>query len=309
MFLEKMWSSVEPTQLSVNVLRDITAMTESADAQTFSESGIESGSNEIENEIDSPDMNLENDDQVDQVQKPLWTTDKRYKTHWKGDPDELYKSYREMDKEYPQLKAFQKHAQESEIKIRQEYESKNTELSSKLQNMEQISSFVDLIDSNPEYSQKLAPIIQEIIKESRRKQYGADLPDNVISQLREVDQMKAHLEEIKQREQVTKLTEVLDSNLSEIDQFVADRELEYDKDDFLAYCEKNKIPAEFVSSVFYKIALPQITQSAQKKGSQAVVSNLNKNKGSSLPSSTRTSSQQTQSKSFDERFLAAYNKE
>lgn len=239
-----------------------------------------------------------------------WATDKRYKTMWKGDANELYKSYRNMEKTYNPLKSqldsmsaiYKKHGidQEkledtlTEYKTYRDPESPNNKWLSYLGNWMQ----------NDGAKGKVVEFFKSLEKEEKIKRFGKDLPDEVLDKLDRVEHLEKMIQEKEEHEQyqqkVSEASKQIDEQLTNIESLAKEYGVDYDeetKQRFLKYCASKEIEPKYMSAVFAQEALKAVHQSATIKSQRDTMSNVEKSRKSGIISSTPSSEGATELKS------------
>ena len=203
-----------------------------------------------------------------------WQSDKRYEAMWKGSPDELYKSYRNLELK---LEPYQKQLAEKDQTLQQV--------------QEQMGQFTDLqkvlefIQQNPRYSQATNEFFDGLARQIKRDRYG-DLPDEHIEKLSRIDALEAKFAEKERQAQVDQEYSLLNTSLDELSSFAESKNIDFGpqaKVEFLKYCKENDIPVRFMKSAFYEFAVPQIEKAALEKAQTQITQNSNYNRAQSIP--------------------------
>lgn len=214
-----------------------------------------------------------------------WEQDKRFEQMWKKDPNQLYNSYREMEKMVPQTK------QEAE-KYRQQtlaYEKQVKELQEKHAQLSEVEKMVQFFESNPHYQQALMENLEKISEEQNKLKYG-DLPPEAIKQLQEADQVRKELSDFKQQQETEKQLKVIDTELESIDALAKTHGIEYDQKDLLAYCKQNNVPIQHMGAVFSKFAMEAIVNNTKRTSAVETAKSMNGNRERAIaPTQSRTS--------------------
>lgn len=183
----------------------------------------------------------------------IWDSDSRYEKMWKKDPNELYKSFRNIEKMYSPL---QKKYKDLESKI-SSYDSEISGYKDKIGAYSEVEKIINFLDSNPTYQKEILGTINRLAEEGQRNKYG-DLPPEAISRLERAEQLEAKFAEMENEKHLNHQIEVLNTQLSEIDKIAEQLGVEYDKKDFLMYCDANNIPPHMAKAVFMEKGFEQM---------------------------------------------------
>lgn len=230
-----------------------------------------------------------------------WESDKRYESMWRRDPNNLYRSYKEMEKGYEPLK--------SRVS---EYERQVAELKKYKEEQSQFEPWINYIQqlaSHPRFSGDLQSFVQDINQKMRQEKFG-DLPDDVIKQLELGVQAHEKLQEVEKKEAYEKEVSSYENVLKDISAFCEENDIDWSNEmmnEFIKFAQSQGVQnPHHLESLFYRHAHPAIKKALLEKGQNAVVANLNKNKAAvipSAPSSRKLAS--TSSASLEDRLRAS----
>jgi hypothetical protein len=207
-----------------------------------------------------------------------WQDDKRYKEMWKQDPNNFYKSYKDLEKTL----------NEKGIKI-SEYQKKLDELNSKKTQYEQLTSYIESIEKHPEYSARFSTLIDEYNKEQKRKQYGYDLPETVIEKLDRVTQLEQYVQKQEEAKAIEAQGQIIDQQLNEIDSIAKKYGIDYERNDFINWCLDNQVLPKDMKAYFMTQALDKIEQRIAGKTQESVLKNYKINNQANLNSGDKNS--------------------
>ena len=190
-----------------------------------------------------------------------WDKDKRYLPSWKKDPNNLYKSYREIEKVYGPLKkdhetllgTFKKYGMETstlEDRIK-EYQS----LKDPSSDVNQMIGYFKGWLSGPE-RQKVIDYFTGLEAEKKRMKYG-DVPPEIVDKLEALENWKAEKENKEKDEQFQKnydtSVKTIDTQAKRCEDFAKANGIDWteaDRKELLGYCQKNEIDPKYIYSQF-----------------------------------------------------------
>jgi hypothetical protein len=282
---------------------------------------IQSTDTQVEAEPQAIDQNTEPSDPImDAYRKGLnpepqkvteeWTKDKRFGTIYKT-PDDVYKAHREMEKMFNPL---QDKVKEYEQKINEysQLQGKLTEYESKINQYQPLEQYINYLDQNPQYGGKVKAVLEEINKEIRRNQYGADLPDEIVRELEESRRFREEAAREKEKAEfertVSQGSEVAKTQLTEIDQIASKFNIDFDKSEFIEWAIKKDFSPNELKARFIEHALPEIEKFAQVSGEKRVINNINSNRKAAISGSGTRVTPTNNTKSLDDALFEAYRK-
>jgi hypothetical protein len=124
-----------------------------------------------------------------------WTKDDRYTRMWKKDPNQLYKSYKSADdlieKQYKPLrsqadsftKLFKDYGYEPDVEQLKGAFDKLKSWEDPENPVVKRGNYVSYFLDHPEYGNELTSVLEGYRKREVRKQYGVELPDEVINEI------------------------------------------------------------------------------------------------------------------------------
>lgn len=202
-----------------------------------------------------------------------WRSDNRYKDFWKEDPNQFYKSYKEMEKLYGPTKQ-----QLNELMANKE----NWEQAQ--QYKEQYSPLIDFLGGayqDQDLQPKVASFIEELQREMDIKKYGP-VSEEVKSKLQKLDVLEQQFNEIKYEKQVESNVNEIRSQVQQAQAQFEEMGLPFDPVDFLTFAQERQKQGNFTIDAmlpFYTHAkLKDIMESVSRSSEQQVVKNLEKNK-------------------------------
>lgn len=259
---------------------------------TEQNSGTDTGLNQSANPEQPDNFNTQTE-QVENINNSIteesspeksWQEDGRYEKLWNKDPNALFKSYKELETKLQ--------ANGSRIS---DYEKKLETLNTEVDNYNNFKKYLDSIQNHPEYSSKFSALVDEYNKELRRQQYGADLPDHIVEKLQEVDNLKQYVENYENEKKLKEQSKIVDSQLEQIDDIAKKHNIEFDKNQFMAWCLENQVKPRDMSAYFIKEAFDHIKGNITHKTQENTLNNIKKNSKASLNIGTKKSGQNTNS--------------
>ena len=243
---------------------------------------------------------LEGMEETPQTQQEIldWTQDKRANSMWKNDPNQLYASYKNMEKEYAPTReqvniynnVFKEYGVESDKigDVLKEYKSYKDPQAP-------INQWLDYLGKqlSSEHKDDVIKFFNELDQKSERAKYGENRTPEEIAQLKAGEQALEELNQMKQAQQeqqaLEQSKELISSKLSEVEEMASKYDIKYDdevKQGLLQYCSDNDIDPKYIPAVFSQFALDAVRQSASVKSERAVVKNQQANKAAGI--TTRT---------------------
>tara|TARA_R110000824_G_scaffold40296_2_gene120995 strand:- start:1743 stop:2519 length:777 start_codon:yes stop_codon:yes gene_type:complete len=206
--------------------------------------------------------------QVEQAEQEVlnWQNDKRYAEHWKEDPNAMYSS----------LKYTEKRQSDFDNQIN-EYKEQVGGLNKYKEDYEALEKLFD----DPNIGTELLNVINR--KGNNQETQATGQPDPMQTQMQEMMQWKSNLED---QANTYRMNQQQANQLSEIDKFADQYNINYNKDDFTAAMHKNNVdPSNWVH--FFK---SQATDIAMKNASNRAAESALQNKASipgTLPNSSK----------------------
>ena len=265
--------------------------------------------------VEQPEVSTEVSEQdPSQAEQEIldWTQDKRAKSMWKNDANQLYGSYRNMEKMYAPLKqqteqlnnVFKEYGVDtSKIgDVLKEYKSYTDPNAPQNQWLSYLGRHL-----NGETKEDVIKFFNDMDRKLDQKKYGENLPDSVIEQLKKAEQLEERLnaqERAQQEEAEYKQTiQTIESKLSEVETLAQKYDVTWDnetKQGFLKYCSENNIPPQYMNMAFSQLALDAVKQSASVQSQRAVVKNIESNKKAGITTKTAGRTQKDSFQSFRE---------
>jgi len=258
--------------------------------------------NEIDTTLQSEDVSLDGQDGTGQESMSTWDQDKRYSDMWKGDPNNLYRSYTHIEKMLPTVQNEVKTYREQV----EEYKRKHEENEGRISELSQFKSVFDSIEQNPLYKEKVLQAIQEAKEEETRIKYP-NLPAEAIKQLQQGEQLAQELRQMKEEKAREQATIAIDTTLSKIDGIAQKYGIEYNQVELLNAANQNGIPPQFLEMYFMHKAADMIADIKSRNAQMAVSKQSDSNKQKSIPASP-TRPKPTTSPSLQEKMMAALNR-
>lgn len=255
------------------------------------------------------EINVDNDESLESQEVPEqggaeeqtadtnfdWTTDKRFKDMWSEDPNNLYKSYRNLEKTYTPLTS----KLEGYDKIFKQYDIKADKLSEVFEELKELKNpessnnqwlqVVNWLNGNPEVKTKFNEFLQNTYKQEQRRRWGDNLPDEVLDKLEKTDVLENELNIFKQAQEQQKLQQemmsIIEDKISVIDKLAEEYNIDWNddtKNSFLAHCQKNEIDPKYMDAEFSRLALQATKEASQKKTEEAMLNNIKKSKTGSI---------------------------
>lgn len=261
--------------LYAGVLAGLTAEEASSDpkANEPSESTGEPATEGIQNEISS------------------WQQDKRFQKMWKGEPDNLYKSYRELEGKISPLST-QVKKYENDL---QTYQRQLEEQSQKFSDYEsRISEYEKIFETVAPYQDQILDLIQNLRNQEIAKKYGFDPEQNpqLINTLKRQEEIERRFEEFQRNQErersVREFTAQVNGQVDQIRQFAAENSILVDDEvmnDFYGFCQKNNVHPSNMYHVFKSMAFDQLMPQIRASSAESVIKNQTQNRKKSTPGS------------------------
>lgn len=254
---------------------------------------------ELENEISADETTqLEEQPEIDQEvetlqdgdNQPYWQQHENYKKgFWKSEKDAI-DGYDFYDKKF---KPFSTILNQRGIKDTDSlndlfskydtYSDPNSEINMAYQGM-------DALQNHPVYGQKFNEFVNQIVEETEIEKYGMKLPNEVKEKLAKIEQFEAREKEREYQQGITSLTEELENSCNKVQDFFKQKGIEITDEELKKHavtCMNNDIGHKYFYHTFLTENIDRLIGNVQQKAQNAVVSNLNKNKQSSVSSSQR----------------------
>lgn len=216
-----------------------------------------------------------------------WTKDKRFEKNWSKDPNKLYSSYRSLEKEYPQLK--QKY-----IDIEKKWNEFETSDDKK------VVEFIKYVYNHPQLKTSVEESFKKWNDSLVQEKYGKELPENVVSQLRKIDELEAREKEREEQMMISELTTQYSTALSEVEKIAKEYSVEYTEKEFKKYLKENEIEPKYVKAAFLESVWPHLSKQTKINAQRDVVSNIRKNQSRAGISGTKTTPAPVKEKSFSD---------
>jgi len=264
----------------------------------------------LENQVDSQITQESQDQPAPEAQaQPTenldWNKDKRKGVLWKSEND-LYKSYREMEKMQSPLKSELNTIKESFKKYGVEDPKKITEILEEYRKLKdpeyEVNKFLGHLDpilSNEVYSNQLKSTIEKLRKEAEREKFGSNLSDTEIQALKEAQSTKSEMEELRIQLAKAEIKEKMQASLKDIDAYAKENDLEFDQGKFLNACAKEGIPANMMLRYFKSEAIDAVRKHAAQQSEERVIKNLEKTKTGSISGGTKVATATAQKQTLD----------
>jgi len=264
-------------------------------------------------ENDNLNGNQETDEAVIDQDAIDWTKDNRYKSMWKEDPNQVYKSYREMEKIYNPLKkrvdsfdnTFKEYGidEKAIADILKEYKGlKSPDAPHNL-----LQGYMNNWLGNDQYKGKVVDFFKQLEKEEKQQKYGANLPEEIINKLEELQGFKTKYEqeqESKQKEEAYQETlKTVQAQLTEVEKMAEKYGIEFNdkkRDELLTYCHDQDIDPKYIGSVFAQFALEAVKASSATQATRKQVEKLEQNKKAGISVKDTGVSKGTKELSFED---------
>lgn len=229
-----------------------------------------------------------------------YTKDKRWGTHWKTVED-IYRSQRELEGKFGQTSN-----EYSQAKKQLE------ELNQYKQEVEPYSDALKLIQvmqGDPKLSPLLERFVSEVNQTVKQERFG-DLPDEVISQLLEVNELKRWKQEFEMKQQQDQMIDRYNQELNRIREYSKENGIEYNEQEFMNYLNGLDVlvPPEHLYDKFRSNIMDKVVDSRIQIALEEFRTNLNSNRNASTPFTSRNTPSSGTSGSLREQVAAAYEK-
>ena len=227
-----------------------------------------------------------------------WTQDKRAKTMWKNDPNQLYGSYKSMEKMYTPLKTqteqlqtmFKQYGIEVDglPDVLEKYKTYSDPNAPQNQMWDYLQTHLAA-----EHQGEIVEFFNNLDRKLDQKKYGENLPPEVIEKLKLAEQTSQRLTAIEQKEQekqqYQQLTQTIEAKLTEVEALAKDYDVTWDettRQGFMKHCSEKNIAPENMDREFAFLAMKAIKTSAAAQGQRAVVKNMETNRKAGITTKT-----------------------
>ena len=243
-----------------------------------------------------------------QAQLDTWDKDKRFETMWKKDPNNMYKSYREIEKMYEPVK---KEADDlkrifAEAKIEpaqiKDILSELDTLKAPDRPQNALFSALEPYLKDPVYAKEIEAFFEEIERKSITAKYPGMNEEQIRKQI-DLETRLNQLEDEKKKVEYEKQVETYGKSMGEawtkIESFAKSRNFVLTDDikkSFKDYCGSKMIDPELYTGVFQQLFNDEIEKTYSAVVEKQILEKLNKNKqtvvpaaGASLPAGQKVS--------------------
>lgn len=216
-----------------------------------------------------------------------WSKDKRF-SNFTGKADqavsEMYKMLKGYDKSYTPLQMAMKKYGVSDTasleKTLEEYKS----LKDPNNDVNKFIDYLNPILGNETKAKALQTTIEKMRSEIDRETFGSHLSQAEIQALKEAQTVKQEFEQLKEQQEVATIRETISQNLTKVEKYAKDNNLEFNKDEFLRYCKEKNVPSHLMEDVFLAKAKPYIVNNESRKAEEKVLQNINQGRNGSISS-------------------------
>jgi hypothetical protein len=243
-------------------------------------------------------------EQTPQAPEFDWTQDGRYQSMWKGDPNNLYKSYKQFEPMYQTISKYgikDADGLKSALEKYQEYNSPENPYVSTYNQLEALMQ-------HEKYGPKFTGFLSELKSEAERDRFGANLPPEVMQKLEQVEALEGKLSQFEQEKKKQEAISLINGNMSKIDEFAQSNGLEYDADKFLEYCNQQQIPYNLMMAAFKDFVFDDVLNRTKAKTAEETIANIQKNKQGAITSSQKKTPDKKASASLGEQLKSVLNK-
>lgn len=299
---------------------------ENLETNTETTGNVESEETSAETEVLSPGDSKPTEE-VANATKPTeeeilnWEKDKRFNKMWKT-PNDLYKSYTEMEKwkaahhdpmkqQFDTLtKIFSDNGMDS--RNLSDYINEFRELKDPNNPLTARANYLTQWLENPLYKDKLVAMFDELENQELQRKY----PNMGAEERAKMIEMEGKLNEYDKKFQVaeqeklstTYFTEIKDG-LEKCKQLAEKRGFQFPDNiqkHLLAYCEKNKIPSRYIYHTFLDKYGDQLDKSFADKTEKGVLEKLNKNKSAGIVNAGSNKKLSPKGQTFRERLSRVF---
>jgi hypothetical protein len=232
-----------------------------------------------------------------------WTKDGRHESMWKGDPNNLYKSYKQIEPLYQTVSKYGIKDPDGLSLALDKYKEYTDPSNLYVSTYNQLEALMQ----HEKYGQKFVGALNEIKAEAERDRYGANLPPEVLQKLQQVEALEGKLGQFEQEKKKEQAVGLINENMGKIDEFAKSNGLEYDADKFLTYCNENQIPYNLMMAAFKDFVFDDVLNRTKTKAVEETVANIQKNKAAVIPSSNRTAPKTNEKTSLSDRLRSVLN--
>ena len=255
---------------------------------------------QINDEVQDQQIN-ETDQKVKEILD--WTKDDKFEKVWKKDPNNLYKSYNESQKQWHEFyNQLSKVLKEYKIKNADElkgYFDTRKDYDDLRKNEE---NFMNLWN-HPDHGQKLQKLFNEIANETKQLE-----SDPTYQSQKRLEMLESKLASYEEKEKMREGQIKLDSYLNEVNSLSKKYGIKsFKESEFIEELRDNSIPFEGIKSYFIEKFLPDIIKGEKSKVESSVVNNLKNNSKGSILSDSKAQNKKTEL-SWDEAINGLLNK-
>ena len=250
------------------------------------------------------DANLSDSSEQPTDQEILdWTQDKRYGSMWKQDPNQLYNSYKSIEKEHTPIKqTISKYGYKDPDSLSKALEEYKT-LSDPNNEKNVFYNTMNALANHEKYSDRFTKFFGELQKEMMIESLPPEyrqLPEAIqaehLKNQQVIQSMQAQLKQIEddkqaviQKEQfekqVAEIQGTMETQVGDIVKYVEKNNLDVDISEFLARMDEEEVPAKLWFRYFKSEAHESILEKVKKQEAHNVLSNSRFNNKASIGSS------------------------
>lgn len=248
-----------------------------------------------------------------------WTSDKRFDSMWKKDPNNLYKSYKELEKGYQPLKT----KYDSFSKLLKDHGVEADKLEDVFGEWKKFSSpdsqerkFFDYFwgwANNPMYRGDIENFFSALeTKEMQRRFPGMNEEQiqRMVALENEIKGFREKEEQRSQKELETQFASEIEQGINRVKEYSSKYGFNFNEElqaELLEYCASNNVPTKYVFQAFLEKYHDQLQKSVSSKVESDVLARLNKQKGAVIPGGGSKKPGTTQGMSFEDKLRQFVN--
>jgi hypothetical protein len=229
-----------------------------------------------------------------------WMKDKRFEKSWKKNPNELYRSYREIERVYNPLKkqfdalasVFKEIGIEANPETIRAIAKEFNSLKDPKRPENQVYSYLNELADDDLSKEELQKALDKIQEEKLNRKYPGMTADQRQKQI-EIEKKLHHYDNVFKEQQTAKEVEshksAIRTGIDKARKLAESRGFNLSNEvinSLLDHCVKNNIAPQYVYHTFYDLYKDQLDKSYAEKIEKDVVGKLNKNKQAGIVSAS-----------------------
>ena len=243
-----------------------------------------------------------------------WTKDLRYEKSWKKDSNNLYRSYRDMEKTFNPLKQRAEQYDKLTGTFKQfklepeklgEYVKEYQELKNPDRREYKVTSYFDKWLNDPKFSQQVQNFFAELEKAERQAKWGAELSDEIISKLEGLEKFKTEAEkkeqEAKENTYRAEVTATIQTQTKMNEDYAKKHNIEYDDathNALIQYCQDEGIEPKYMHWAFKNFCEDAILEANKKTAVTDTAKKIQNQRKLGIVTTTKGTAPKTEPKGF-----------